>query len=473
MSSEVTRRVFVHGLGFVGMGLVLATLGGCESLFKSIRERPVRRWLRSGSPEVDAALAIYRDAVAAMKALPSSDPRSWHAQTALHGTATGFTYCQHGTNHFFSWHRAYLAYFEQICQQLTGEKKFGLPYWNWNQNPAILAAFTDSTSSLFNARSNTTVGTNFAFQDATLDTIFTDTNFFSFGSQIEGAPHNMAHGIVGGDMANYDSPLDPVFWTHHCMVDYCWAKWNLEMANDNPNDPAWTDPSWSHFVDRNGDPATMTAGLTTIMPLLTYRYESSAIGSHPAEPEADSATLATLEKRVRTGADVRFEIKKRVPVAERASMRVAKPFSTATTLSASDLASLVESDRATERVFLSVDYASLPATNDFFVRVFLALPNAQPQTPTSDPHYAGSFAFFGTSAGGHGGHHHPKTNFLVDVTETLKRLRASGELRAGAKISVQLVAVPFGARLAKPSAELVVERLDFIVTPVHVRSQPK
>ena len=117
-----SRRVFIRGLGFVSVGLLMGSLGGCETLIEAIRNRPVRRRLRVGSPEVDAAIATYRDAVTAMKGLGSGDGRNWNKQAAIHGTAAGgFNFCQHGTVHFFDWHRAYLFYFERICQKLTGE----------------------------------------------------------------------------------------------------------------------------------------------------------------------------------------------------------------------------------------------------------------------------------------------------------------------------------------------------------------
>ena len=81
--TALDRRVFVKGLGLVGMGLLTSTLGGCEYLADAIKNRPVRRRLRTGSPEVDADIATYREAVAAMKALPASDPRSWAAQAEM------------------------------------------------------------------------------------------------------------------------------------------------------------------------------------------------------------------------------------------------------------------------------------------------------------------------------------------------------------------------------------------------------
>jgi tyrosinase len=271
LDPTVDRRIFIKGLGVISTGLVMATLGGCEALFDQIANRPVRRRLRTGSPEVDDVIVIYQDAVNQMRALPGTDPRSWDAQAAIHGTVTGgFNFCQHGTDHFFSWHRAYLLYFEQICQELTGEDSFGLPYWNWNQDPDMHPEFTDPASPLNHPRINTSVAGNNAFTDATLDTIFGDPNFYTFGSQIEGTPHNTAHVVVGGDMVTGGSPLDPVFWANHCMVDYCWAKWNIELENDNTNDQAWLDTSWNHFVVGDGDPVEVSSLSTVRMTFLSY-----------------------------------------------------------------------------------------------------------------------------------------------------------------------------------------------------------
>ena len=471
LSQGVERRVFVKGLGYVSMGVILTLFGGCEKFCESIKHRPMRRRLRTGSAEVDSAIATYKNAVTLMKGLPSSDPRSWSAQAALHGTvAGGFNFCQHGTDHFFSWHRAYLLYFERICQQLTGDKSFGLPYWNWNQDPAMHPEFTAPGSPLAHPRSATTVAGNSAFSTPTLDTIFGDGNFFSFGSQLEGSPHNIAHVLVGMDMLTGGSPLDPIFWAHHCMVDYCWAKWNIELDNDNTNDPGWINTSWGHFVDGQGNPVNVTAGLTTIMPLLSYQYESSAIGSAAAGAALSAAALEKIEKRVRAGIDVHLEIKKRVVIAERTSLSLARPFSKETLVSAQDFSALIEGDRTKERVFASISYVQAPVTNDFFIRVFVNLPTASASTPTDDPHYAGSFAFFGAQTG-HGAGHHHKTDFLVNVTDTLQRLRGGGELAADRPISMQLVAVPATGEFVKPDTELVLEKVELIVSPVLIRQR--
>lgn len=472
----MNRRVFIKGIGYITVGLLVGTMfGGCEGCSEAIRNRPVRRRLRTGSPEVDASIALYREAVQKMKDLSAAnaaDPRGWTAQAAIHGTKNvGFNFCHHGTNHFFSWHRAYLVWFERICQELTGDKKFGLPYWNWNQNPDIHPDFLDSTSTLFMPRTRTSMAGQTQVSDGTLDLIFSDTNFFTFSAQLEGTPHNRAHTYIGGDFGGFGSAMDPIFWMHHCMVDYCWAKWNLEMGNDNTNDSAWLNTNWTHFTDASGNPAEASALSTLLMPLLSYRYESSAIGSNGAAAEPGKADFKKLEDRVRKGANIKFDIRYRRPLADTAEIFLARPFTARTAGVAGDFARIIQNDRAKETVFASVEYASLPPSSDFFVRVFLNAPNANASTPIDDQHYAGSFAFFGTDGGmDHGGDHEKQQpRFLVNITPTIERLRRSGQLPEDAEITVHLVAVPNGDRFEKPDAPLRLNKLELIVTPVLLR----
>ena len=471
--STTSRRVFIKGLGFVSVSLILSTLGGCDKLAEAIKNRPVRRRLRTGSAEVDADINTYRTAVAAMKALPASNPISWEAQATIHGTvAGGFNFCEHGTEHFFDWHRAFLFYFEKICQKLSGNAKFGLPYWNWNQNPAINPAFLVNGDPLFLGRSSTDMSAVWAVSTAALDPIMGDTNFFTFESQIEGTPHNTVHCAVGQTMCTGGSALDPVFWTHHCMIDYCWAKWNLELQNNNTNDTTWINHVNSHFVDADGNPATSTAAITTLMPLLSYRYESSAIGSFAATPEITSkADFTKLEARIRAGANIRLDIKQRVRLADKAAVSIAKPFSKETRLSPQDFAAIVNSDSARDRIFASIDFAQIPPHSDFFVRVFVNLPSASSSTPNEDPHFAGSFAFFGTHTGPAAHPQQPK--FLVNLTNTIQKLRNNQELKEGTPISMQLVPVPFTGKFEKEDTQLELNGIEIIATPVIINPPPQ
>lgn len=471
------RRLFIQGLGSVGLGLLSATMfGGCETILEQIRNRPIRRRLRTGSTAVDNDIAIYRDAVAAMKALPNSDPRSWFAQAAMHGTANvSFNLCQHGTDHFFSWHRAYLLYFEWICRKLTGESNFALPYWNWNQNPDVHSAFLDNSSSLFEgSRVNTSVAGVSNFTDETLNPIFEDSNFFSFGSQIEGTPHNRGHTRIGGILGGFGSAADPLFWMHHCMVDYSWAKWNIELGNDNTNDSGWNSTTWDHFFDGDGDPVSVTAGVTTLMPLLSYRYECSTIGKFgcPININALSTSeFKKLEARVKKGTKVSFDIKKRVHISNAKKLIINKPGQLRSKVSTNDFAAIVDADSHKERVFLSVRYVQLPKNNDFFVRAFINLPDANSRTSIKSDHYAGAFSFFGTHTEGDHSRHRHSPSFLINVTDTLKKLKRKGTLRSGEPISVQLVAIPEGDKLVKDDTELHLQGLEFIVSPMTIRQR--
>ncbi|MBC7789158.1 MAG: tyrosinase family protein [Anaerolineae bacterium] len=406
-----------------------------------------------------------------MKALPSADLRSWLNQAAIHGVPTNFNFCEHGTDHFFDWHRAYLFYFEKICQELTKDRKFGLPYWNWNQNPDIHPAFLDPASSLYLARSRNSMTGSWSITTAALDPILADPNFFTFRMQLEGTPHNNVHGYIGGTLGGYASARDPLFWMHHCMIDYCWAKWNIELGNNNTNDPAWVNHQNSHFVDANGQVATATAGITTLMPLISYQYESSVIGSSPAvEWKKAKHDYEKLEKKIRKGANVRFDIKQRIRIADRAAVSIGKPVSMETRVSVSDFTRILSLDPAKERVFVNIDFAQLPASSDFAVRVFIGLPSANRTTPTDDPHFAGSFAFFGGSPAkaslAAGGEHKGQDMFLVNITDTLQRLKRNQELKEGSPLSVQLVPVPFAGKFEREDTQLLLERIDIIITPV-------
>lgn len=479
-NNSIDRRIFIKGIGLVSLSLLLGTLGCSEKLAEAIRNRPIRRRIRNGSSAVDADLKVYREAVRLMKELSATDPgdpRGWIKQSEVHGTVSGgFNLCQHSTDHFFSWHRAYLFHFEKICQKLTGNKKFGLPYWNWNQNPDINPTFLDNTSPLFLTRTRTSVSGFSATTTPVLDPIFSDTNFFTFGAQIEGTPHNSVHGIVGSTMGTGGSALDPVFWTHHCMVDYCWYKWNIDLGNNNTNDPAWNSTAWNHFTDADGNPANTSAALTTIMPLLSYQYESSSIGSNAAALDVKTKKdFQIIEKRIKDGADIKFDIRQRITIADTAVISIARPFSKVTRLSSDEFSGIINNDMAKEKIFAHIQYASLPASSDFYVRVFINMPEANAETPVADPHFAGTFAFFGTDVAAdnerHGTQHRHQPRFLVNITNTLQNLKKGGNLKDGNSISVQLVAIPFSGKFEKPDTNIRLNKIELIVTPIIINSR--
>jgi tyrosinase len=457
-SPNPTRRDLLVTLGHLAtLGAAATTLGGCESLLDQIRNRPMRRSLGSLAPN-DPIVETYRSAVAAMKALPASDPRSWNAQAEIH-----FNHCPHGNWFFLPWHRAYLLYFEQICRELTGNRGFALPYWNWTCNRRIPDAFLgDGSNPLFQpnrsgvppaALGDAVVGTG------VIDAILDEPNFLLFASEasatlrppvgygpLEGTPHNQVHGFVGGVMGGFRSPRDPIFWMHHNMIERIWWEWNVVRGHANTNDPAWTGLSLGGmFVGPTGDPiGNVTVGLLNLAPLLSYRFDDVSITScRPLGFTLDRFDRIALRRLLEEGGPVRLRRLDTLARSGAQQVEIGRSASQVLKLSSADAVS--QATRAgSRRVLLRVLGVEQPATGDFFVRVYVNAPDADVGTGTGSPRYAGSFAFF-NDPDAH--HHHGGANpaFVVDLTPALERLKSLPQPGAAGELSIQLVVVPQGS----------------------------
>src|SRR4051812_18423765 len=87
-------------------------------------------------------LATLRAGVAAMKALPSTDARSWLNIANIHKNS-----CQHRQWWFPHWHRLYLLNFEAIIAKLTNRSDCALPYWEYKKYPVMPSTFRLPASS--------------------------------------------------------------------------------------------------------------------------------------------------------------------------------------------------------------------------------------------------------------------------------------------------------------------------------------
>jgi tyrosinase len=63
------------------------------------------------------------------------------------------------------------------------------------------------------------------------------SDFVDFSNQLQDV-HDQVHGWVGGDMGVVaTSAFDPIFWSHHCMIDRVWYLWQLQNGVNNiPDD---------------------------------------------------------------------------------------------------------------------------------------------------------------------------------------------------------------------------------------------
>lgn len=164
-----------------------------------------------------------------------------------------------GTGEWFTtWHRVFLLDFEfELRKSSQGASYLALPYWNWLEdtdktNPNF---WNNTFLSLPNLASYTSLGLTRGSlsgpplpNPAGLNTVLSIPTFYTFGDnstfskQLESNYHNTVHGWVGGTMGVGNSPLDPVFFLHHNMVDYIWQQWEDKNTGIQSNFPNGTTP---------------------------------------------------------------------------------------------------------------------------------------------------------------------------------------------------------------------------------------
>jgi hypothetical protein len=193
------------------------------------------------------------------------DPLGWDYQSRMHGKPldgdgpspgepADWSQCQHGTWWFLPWHRMYLIQFERIIRAFTEVSDWALPYWDYpNASEAeIPPSFLTQKSPLYNS-TRTAIRSKYAeptWQDAGTFTAFggiaqkTPAHHGHQAGFLEMNPHNYVHGFVGGDMGDYQSPLDAVFWIHHCNIDRLWEAWLTQPGRVNPTENIWLDQTF-------------------------------------------------------------------------------------------------------------------------------------------------------------------------------------------------------------------------------------
>lgn len=141
---------------------------------------------------------------------------------------------------FLPWHRDYLRKLELELQSF--DRSLNLPYWDWTR---VDSKDIDSTpwKEFLGGRPNS--GGKFDHWSYTrnnvasgrplpnLDDVVKEldqSSFLQFRS-IETGSHVPGHTWVGGSMATGKSPLDPLFYMHHCNIDRIWAIWQINNSN--------------------------------------------------------------------------------------------------------------------------------------------------------------------------------------------------------------------------------------------------
>lgn len=235
------------------------------------------------------------------------DPLGWWYQSRMHGNPEGSEHqagdprdwdqCQHGSWFFLPWHRMFLFQLEQIIAVLTDEPDFALPYWDY-KHPAgavVPPAFRDPDSPLFDPTRQLQPLPQPPQQWARAG------SFVRMGGEkrttpahngegpglLEQNPHNLVHAHIGGDLGAYQSPLDPLFWIHHCNIDRLWETWLGQPGRANPTDARWRRTSFS-FPDPHDPSGRRTFRVEEVgtAAQLGYEYDDVELREHHDQPVA-------------------------------------------------------------------------------------------------------------------------------------------------------------------------------------------
>jgi hypothetical protein len=446
---------------------------------------PTRRDISDLAPN-GPVITSLRQGIVTMKdtdVFPVTDPRSWRFQANIHGTfdtpvQPTWNRCQHGSFFFLSWHRMYLYFFERILRAASGDQNLALPYWKWTTNRRLPHPFREpadaSTNPLYTPRR--APGMNDGSQQLPLSQVQTGTamdftNFssppgsgLSFGGQrvdqpahfagphgsLEGSPHDVIHGLVGGDGAPRQSWMsfpetaarDPIFWLHHAMIDRLWNRWiaRNEGRRNPVGNPVWMDTQFT-FFDENAQQVTMRGrDILDTVNQLDYRYDDdrslTGIKAPFAAAEIEVATFAQGNSGDDGGSDRPLLGES---VGEDMIELGARPKTVPVELrdvARDRIAALAQAEEAVpveERVVVNVEGVQFDDQHPGVAyEVYLNLPEGQQPNFQSD-YYVGNIGFFGVGTyeaeeGGHGGH---PADLSFDVTNIVRVLQERGEWNEG------------------------------------------
>jgi tyrosinase len=465
------RRKFLRS----SASLAIGAMGlGAESLVLGGTPVPIRKSI-NGLPATDTLVANYSKAVALMKNLPASDPRNWRQQANIHNN-----YCPHTNWWFLPWHRAYLYYFEDICRNVLNDPSFTLPYWNWTAEPRIPDPFLDHSSPLWDSTRNKDgkiqlgveiVGPNVIRKIVTsgaLGDLFSGPTTSDTQREgaitglLEGTPHNGVHGTILGDMGNYMSPLDPIFWLHHCNVDRIWASW-ARLSNIAPTANLWRNHALQVFYD----PATkqhVTPPTADTVNAPKYRalyddYETAVALNPSAQPF--KGAMFGLEGKFAILPQGLRQLGFAGAVNKEPSVGRAQTISLAVPADFTPLIQDVVSARAAKQVqraatYLLIEAVPRPTVPSTALRVFLNCKDPSLQTPLSDPTYVGTVAFFGAESPSMA--EHADISFSLNVTDALSTVANAGTYRVGAPIDVGILPVDLASPDRTAPAEVLKPR---------------
>ena len=250
-------------------------------------------------------------------------------------------------------------------------------------------------------------------------------------SVLEGLPHNLVHNCIGGvgaidpgpygNMTNFLSPVDPIFFLHHSNMDRLWDVWTRkQMALKEPFLPegqdrkTLSDEPFLFFTDASGHPVKDgKAGSYLSTSRFDYSYDGAGygenlVGSAPAKPVAEAAPAARVAGNA-------------------ASVTVPNAAIQSLAANARNQKTLVAQ--------VTLERPTGPGARQF--RVFVGAPADATNLGPDSPYYAGTVGFFGPQMAGMAMQH--DATFTLPFATKLPAFAARTETQAlGAAPAVEV-----------------------------------
>ncbi|TPG56053.1 tyrosinase family protein [Sphingomonas glacialis] len=226
--------------------------------------------------------------------------------------------CQHGTIQFLTWHRMYLYYFEKVLQAAAGDANLRLPFWDYESNAQMPAAYRDQTyvnsmgqtvaNPLYipNRQPQLNAGTSsLSASVVSTSNAMAQTSYSPFNSALEGTPHGAVHCAVG--VANCPTGYmgavpaagnDPIFYTHHTNIDRLYECWlRVSPTTRLPTNAAQLATIFN-FIDGSG--ALVQSKVADMLTVAQLGYHYAAGGGCPVTRSAGFTAALERETPVRT-----------------------------------------------------------------------------------------------------------------------------------------------------------------------------
>jgi hypothetical protein len=232
---------------------------------------------------------------------------------------------------------------------------------------------------------------------------------------IEGLPHNMVHNDIGGNMPTFLSPIDPIFYLHHCNIDRLWDVW-ATVNKDTPTDALFKDEAFLFFVDEKGKPVTEVK---------TSHYVSIGAFDYDYQPGSGTASLVILA----AGEEA-------IPSPRSASGKAGFTMDEAGTLVVPlvDNGKLLATPPIYDVMVISFQPPAHNAAAGVRFNVYLSPSELPSDLSVRADHYVNSVSLFGHSTD----HSASPVSFTIPIREALERMAERGEL--GDKLSVSIIA---------------------------------